>query len=107
MMGAHQICFLGHTHVPGIFLLDQGEDVHWVPAEEGKRYRIKSRKVIVNVGSVGQPRDGDPRACWVLARGDGSFSFRRVPYEIDRTASKILRAKGLHRSLAERLYKGE
>jgi diadenosine tetraphosphatase ApaH/serine/threonine PP2A family protein phosphatase len=106
MMGDHQICFLGHTHVPGIFLLD-GKDVHYVAPEEGKRYTISSRNAIVNVGSVGQPRDGDPRACWVLAREDGSFSFRRVKYDIDKTANKILRAKGLHRSLAERLYEGE
>jgi diadenosine tetraphosphatase ApaH/serine/threonine PP2A family protein phosphatase len=105
-MKDHRACFLGHTHVPGIFLLDQGEDVHWVAAEEGKRYRIKSRKVIVNVGSVGQPRDGDPRACWVLARDDGSFSFRRVKYEIDAVAEKI-DGSGLDRSLAERLYVGE
>jgi diadenosine tetraphosphatase ApaH/serine/threonine PP2A family protein phosphatase len=67
---------------------------------------MKSRKVIVNVGSVGQPRDGDPRACWVLARDDGSFSFRRVAYSIDKVADKI-DAAGLDRSLAERLYVGE
>jgi diadenosine tetraphosphatase ApaH/serine/threonine PP2A family protein phosphatase len=107
LMGRSRLCFLGHTHVPGIFLLDKG-DVHTIEPEEGKRYTISpTHRAIVNVGSVGQPRDGDPRACWLLAREDGSFSFRRVEYDIDATAEKILRARGLHRSLAERLYEGE
>jgi diadenosine tetraphosphatase ApaH/serine/threonine PP2A family protein phosphatase len=105
-MGGARLCFLGHTHVPGIFLLDGG-DVHYVSPEEGKRYHINGGRAIINVGSVGQPRDGDPRACWVLAREDGSFSFRRVAYDIDATADKIVRARGLHDSLADRLYKGE
>jgi predicted phosphodiesterase len=106
-MDAYKTCFLGHTHVPGIFLLDDSnEQVHYVPAEEGKRYRVTKRKMIVNVGSVGQPRDGDSRACWVLARDDGTFSFRRVKYEIEQTADKIA-AGGLDVSLAERLFVGE
>jgi predicted phosphodiesterase len=104
-MEGFKTCFLGHTHVPGIFLLD-GEDVRYVPAEEGKRYKVKARKMIVNVGSVGQPRDGDNRACWLLARSDGTFSFRRVPYEIEKCADKIVEG-GLDPSLAERLYVGE
>ena len=105
-MQSFQTCFLGHTHVPGIFVMDEGEGVHWVPAEEGKRYRVKARKMIVNVGSVGQPRDGDNRACWVLARDDGTISFRRVAYEIEKTADKIVKAR-LDPSLAERLFVGE
>ena len=106
LMGDSRLCFLGHTHVPGIFLLDKGS-VHYIEPEEGKRYAINGHRAIVNVGSVGQPRDGDWRACWVLAREDGSLSFRRVEYDIDTTAKKILRSKGLHRSLAERLFQGE
>lgn len=105
-MDNFKTCFLGHTHVPGIFLQDVGEGVHYVPAEEGKRYRVKSRKMIINVGSVGQPRDGDSRACWVLARDDGTFSFRRVKYEVEETADKIW-SSGLDKSLGERLFVGE
>src|SRR5262249_519838 len=105
-MADARACFLGHTHVPGIFVLDQGDDVHYVPAVEGKKYKIKERKMIVNVGSVGQPRDGDNRACWVLARDDGRFPFRRVEYEIEKTADKIAKG-GLHKSLASRLFVGE
>jgi predicted phosphodiesterase len=102
-----RICFLGHTHVPGIFLQGSSGEVHYVEPEEGKRYTITSRRAIINVGSVGQPRDGDPRACWVLARDDGSFTFRRVAYDIDGCAERIYRSRGLPTSLGERLYLGE
>jgi predicted phosphodiesterase len=106
-MGESRLCFLGHTHVPGIFLLDSGDEVHYLEPEDGKRYAVNGRKAIINVGSIGQPRDGDNRACWVLAREDGSFSFRRVPYEIEVTADKIFEARGLPNSLGERLFEGE
>ncbi|RMG12424.1 MAG: metallophosphoesterase [Planctomycetota bacterium] len=106
-MGESRLCFLGHTHVPGIFLLGERDEIHYVEPEDGKRYQLNGRKAIINVGSVGQPRDEDPRACWVLAREDGSFSFRRVPYEVERTADKIFRTRGLPNSLGERLFEGE
>jgi predicted phosphodiesterase len=107
-MGDSVLCFLGHTHVPGIYVLgERDDDVHYLEPEDGKRYTLNGRKAIINVGSVGQPRDGDPRACWVLAREDGSFAFRRVGYDIDAVADEILGARGLHPSLAERLYDGE
>ena len=105
-MGQSRICFVGHTHVPGIFTFD-GSAVHYVEPEEGKRYAVTAQRAIVNVGSVGQPRDGDPRACWVLAREDGTFSFRRVPYNVDAVAERIYRTRGLHPSLGERLFHGE
>ena len=107
-MNESRICFLGHTHVPGIFLLGSaGDEVHYIEPEDGKRYSVTGRRAIINVGSVGQPRDGDPRACWVLAREDGSFSFRRVPYDVNRTAEGIYRSRGLPNSLGDRLFDGE
>ena len=107
-MGESRLCFLGHTHVPGIFLLGSDDkDVHYLEPEDGKRYSVNGRKAIVNVGSIGQPRDGDPRACYVLAREDGSLSFRRIPYDVEQTADKIFSAKGLPNSLGERLFEGE
>lgn len=105
-MPSSRVCFLGHTHVPGIFLQDDDGHVHYTDVEDGLRYKLSARKSIINVGSVGQPRDGDPRACWVLARSDGSFSFRRVEYEIERTAEKIYQTT-LDPSLGERLFDGE
>lgn len=99
------VCFLGHTHIPGIFMLDD-EVVHYADVQDGIRYKINSQRTIINVGSVGQPRDGDPRACWVLADSDGNFCFRRVEYDIERTAEKIYRTD-LDPGLGERLFDGE
>ena len=63
-------------------------------------------KVLINVGSVGQPRDGDNRACYVIYRQErGEVEFRRVAYDIQRTKKKILRA-GLPRFSAQRLSLG-
>jgi diadenosine tetraphosphatase ApaH/serine/threonine PP2A family protein phosphatase len=61
--------------------------------------------VLSNVGSVGQPRDGDPRACYVLLDGD-TIRFRRVPYDYEATARKIYAADGLDDSLGDRLCGG-
>lgn len=65
-----------------------------------------SGKVLVNVGAVGQPRDGDTRACYVIYRPDqNTVEFRRVEYDIKRTKRKIIRA-GLPRFSAQRLSLG-
>jgi diadenosine tetraphosphatase ApaH/serine/threonine PP2A family protein phosphatase len=94
-------CFVGHTHWPGVhtpdFQFHQATD-------ERRRFRLDG-PCIVNVGSVGQPRDGDPRACFVVVDGD-LVEFHRVPYELRRTQAKIL-ATGLHPALAERLARGK
>lgn len=100
------VCFLGHTHIPGFFLEDTNGDVYYGDGEEGIRYKIGAERAIINVGSVGQPRDGDPRACWVLAHSDGTFSYHRVKYEVEKTADKIYQTD-LDPSLAERLFDGE
>jgi diadenosine tetraphosphatase ApaH/serine/threonine PP2A family protein phosphatase len=78
-------CFVGHTHVPGVF----SESLRFnSPQDLGGIYRLGASKVICNVGSVGQPRDGDPRACYVLFDGE-SISFRRVAYDVNLTRQKI------------------
>ena len=56
-------CFQGHTHVPGVFT--EGYQFY-APEEIDHEYTLGEGKVLVNVGSVGQPRDGDPRACYVI-----------------------------------------
>jgi predicted phosphodiesterase len=78
-------CFQGHTHVPGIFT--QAGDF-LCPDEVGLCYRLDGRKTLCNVGSVGQPRDGDPRACYVLLEGNVN-RFRRVDYDIETTVQKM------------------
>src|SRR5947208_3237800 len=59
------------------------------PEEVGHAWRLDGRKTLCNVGSVGQPRDGDPRACYVLLDSD-TVRFRRVEYDFAATARKIL-----------------
>lgn len=89
------LCFIGHTHQPDIFC----EDLSARRVKSGKRF-------IVNAGSVGQPRDGDARACYGLF-DDEDFSFEhvRITYDIAATAEKIY-AAGLPRQLGERLVLG-
>ncbi len=91
--------FLGHSHVPGIWY-ERG----YVPAEPGRKYGFEKR-VMINVGSVGQPRDKDPRACYVVLEPDG-FRFFRVPYDVAKTQQKILATPDLDPKLAERLGLG-
>ena len=91
--------FFGHSHKPGVWT-EEGFSF----AEPGKRFDFKQR-VMVNVGSVGQPRDKDPRACYVLLEPDG-FRFFRVPYDLAKTQEKIRACPDLDPVLAERLAKG-
>jgi len=100
------MAFCGHTHKPGLWWqktagsgvsFRTGTNVMAVP---------QTGRILINAGSVGQPRDGDPRACYVLYRPDrNSVEFRRVAYDIKRTRRKILRA-GLPRFTAQRLSLG-
>jgi diadenosine tetraphosphatase ApaH/serine/threonine PP2A family protein phosphatase len=94
--------FVGHTHWPGI----HRADFRFTQAtEEVNRAALRGEPCIVNVGSVGQPRDGDPRACFAVV-ADGEVEWHRVPYDLRRTQSRIL-AAGLHPALAERLARGK
>jgi diadenosine tetraphosphatase ApaH/serine/threonine PP2A family protein phosphatase len=100
-------CFQGHTHVPGVFVeLAPGYLYHFAhPAELGGTFRHDGRKTLVNVGSVGQARDGDWRACYALFDGD-QVSFRRVPYDVEATISKIRAIADLDPFLGDRLRDG-
>ena len=94
-------CFVGHTHWPGV----HRPDYRFTQAtEEQREFRLEG-PCIVNVGSVGQPRDGDCRACFAVVSGD-RVEIHRVPYDFRRTQAKIL-AAGLHPALAERLARGK
>ncbi|GAB4518598.1 MAG: metallophosphoesterase family protein [Phycisphaerales bacterium] len=99
------IAIVGHTHVPGVFT---DEPEFYPPDElgEGMKYRFSpEEKAIVNVGSVGQPRDFDPRASYAVMDDEG-ISFVRVEYDIDATANRIRQIPELTDWLAERLYEG-
>ena len=97
------VCFVGHSHVPGIWTDDMR---YYALHEVNYEYRLPAdRKTIVNVGSVGQPRDGDLRACYVLRDGD-VVRFRKVEYPVLQTFAKIESIPELDRYLAERLLEG-
>lgn len=99
-----QTCFMGHTHLPGVFTTE----CEFVTPDECEHvYRIGGEKVMINVGSVGQPRDDDNRACYVLLDGDAmTATFRRVEYDIETTASKIYAIGDLANALGDRLRHG-
>ena len=89
------VCFIGHSHVPAVM----GNKLGAVRVRRGVRY-------LINVGSVGQPRDGDPRACVAFFDTETfAYDLVRVPYDVGAAATKIINA-GLPRRLAKRLYKG-
>lgn len=96
-------CFVGHSHVPGVYPEDGG---FLAAADLDGGFRAqRGRKAIVNVGSVGQPRDGDPRACYAVWDGD-EVRFLRVAYDVEATRRKILETGVLPRYLADRLALG-
>ena len=120
-----RICFVGHTHQPGVFV----DDPYFDPPEElpdSPFYEVSNERAIVNVGSVGQPRDRDARAGYVVvhrrreALGDGVESlaaaalncsveqveFVRVEYDLELTVQKILAEPNLEDLLGTRLYDG-
>ena len=101
------LAFCGHTHRPMVWW--QESPAGPVRQRTGKDVRAlpQGAKVLVNVGAVGQPRDGDTRACYVIYRPDQkTVEFRRVAYDINRTKRKILRA-GLPLFTAQRLSLGQ
>ena len=97
-----QVCFFGHTHVPVAFIRDTG-----VRGGTYSKFRVEAgKKYFVNVGSVGQPRDGDPRAAYVVYDlPQQTIELRRLEYDIP-TAQRKIRAAGLPERLAERLATG-
>jgi predicted phosphodiesterase len=114
-----QHSFVGHTHAPTVLTRYEHRElfpiahdwnrkltfigprtVFYVPKGELQLNELAGKKMVINPGSVGQPRDGDPRASWALYEGD-SLHFRRVEYEHARTAAEI---RALPLSLDTRRY---
>jgi predicted phosphodiesterase len=97
------VTFIGHTHYPGVITDDARflvpKDIEYrLELEEGRKY-------IVNVGSVGQPRDADNRSCYVTL-DRGVIEYHRVEYDVQATYKKVIESGVLDRSLAERLLSG-
>jgi diadenosine tetraphosphatase ApaH/serine/threonine PP2A family protein phosphatase len=99
------VVLVGHSHVALTFTPEDGR-VEGKLAPGGTEIDLSSGRRLLNPGSVGQPRDGDPRAAYaVLDLGESRASFRRVAYPVERTQAEI-RERGLPDSLAERLAVG-
>lgn len=79
-------CFQGHTHVPGVFTEDR--EFYRPDDLPNNKYTLGNFKVMVNVGSVGQPRDGNNKACYVVIQ-DKTVTYRRVSYTLEKTVEKI------------------
>lgn len=98
-----RLCFCGHTHEPGVFTADFR---FFAPRSFNLRFKIPpDQKFLINIGSVGQPRDRDPRACYVTFDGESAI-FHRLEYDVRKTMQKILDAKTIPRRFAERLELG-
>ena len=99
------LVLVGHSHVPFAVSLD-GDDLAGAHASDGTEVELAPGRRLCNPGSVGQPRDGDPRAAWMLLDLErGRAAFRRVEYDVEATQAEI-RDAGLPASLAERLAYG-
>jgi diadenosine tetraphosphatase ApaH/serine/threonine PP2A family protein phosphatase len=100
-------CLVGHSHVPLLFHLDQETRLSLRRLPEGQPFRLGEGRWIINPGSVGQPRDGDPRAAYLVYDEEAStFQHFRLPYDVGRTQQRMLEL-GLPPFLAERLSYGQ
>jgi diadenosine tetraphosphatase ApaH/serine/threonine PP2A family protein phosphatase len=102
-----RVAAVGHSHV-ALFFQRSGEgQVDGAPAQAGLERDLSEGEWLVNPGGVGQPRDGDPRAAWLLLDTESwRAQWRRVEYPIERAASAI-EAAGLPAVLAQRLFTGQ
>jgi diadenosine tetraphosphatase ApaH/serine/threonine PP2A family protein phosphatase len=106
---AERVSLIGHSHVALWFSDGQGPPGGdgGGQAEDGKEIDLSERRWLLNPGSVGQPRDGDPRAAWLeLDTEAWKATYHRVTYDID-VAAEAIREAGLPELLADRLYVGQ
>lgn len=100
------VCFVGHTHYPVTLLRLRDDLLRTAYTEDTEIDLSESHRALINVGSVGQPRDEDPRAAYAVFDSDRDRVWiKRVVYDIEREAERI-RAAGLPGALAERLFLG-
>ena len=103
----HRVCLIGHSHVALSFCRGMGSSATGQTRDADEQLELSDGEWLINPGSVGQPRDGDPRAAWLeLDTGAWRAAFRRTDYDISGAADSIRRAR-LPESLAERLAYGQ
>jgi diadenosine tetraphosphatase ApaH/serine/threonine PP2A family protein phosphatase len=102
-----RVCLIGHSHVALAFVRDDGGHTSGALREPGSTVDLQERRWLLNPGSVGQPRDGDPRAAWLLLdTHERRAEWQRTEYDIE-GAQAAIRDAGLPDSLAERLGYGQ
>jgi predicted phosphodiesterase len=100
------VCVCGHSHIQGIFKQNDQSDWEFIQPQAGERYELQAdRKTILTVGSVGQPRDGDPRASLLAIDGD-YVTFHRIQYNVMVTVDKIRSIPEIDDMHGERLLVG-
>jgi diadenosine tetraphosphatase ApaH/serine/threonine PP2A family protein phosphatase len=102
---SERVCLFGHTHLPAVYLTDNSQG----PPERRDDALVlpAGGELLINVGSVGQPRDGDPRAAYgILDTAESTLALRRVSYDVPAAQARI-RAAGLPEWLAARLERGQ
>jgi predicted phosphodiesterase len=100
------LVLVGHSHVPLTISFD-GDSLHGGVADDGEEVDLSEKRWLLNPGSVGQPRQGDPRAAFLLLDLDARrATFRRVEYDVERTQTEM-REEGLPEMLAARLALGQ
>jgi diadenosine tetraphosphatase ApaH/serine/threonine PP2A family protein phosphatase len=105
-----RIALIGHSHVSLFFVRptedEPPDEIRGAQTGDDTLLDLAAGRWLINPGSVGQPRDGDPRAAWLeLDTGERTARFHRVPYDVERAAASIV-AAGLPRRLADRLQVG-
>lgn len=102
-----RVCLVGHSHVALAFHRDEGSTAVGERRYAGDEADLSEGRWLLNPGSAGQPRDGDPRAAWLLLDLEGRrATWKRVRYDVA-GAAKAIRAARLPESLAERLEYGQ
>ena len=97
-----QFCFLGHSHIPRIY---DDTNAKIIPSDK-PILLDPNRRYVINTGSVGQPRDGDPRSCYVIFDTEKKYIlYKRIEYDIEKASSAILKSN-LPAGLASRLFSG-
>lgn len=87
-------CFVGHTHIPIIIVLENEKEVFVHQSSEIKYFDKRQARFLINVGSVGQPRDRDPKSCYGILDTDAQlFSYHRVAYDIAKAQNKMRKIK--------------
>jgi predicted phosphodiesterase len=106
-LGSHRIACIGHSHIALSFSRGAGEPATGETRPDGTQLDVGAGEWLLNPGSVGQPRDGDPRAAWLmLDTAAWTATYQRTAYDVERAGAAI-RAARLPDSLAERLEYGQ